>query len=67
MCIPLLQLAIPRSTASLIPLRGFSTSHILQAKLTGAARKSKKKVKKSIYDAEKMTLADAIHVLRVRL
>jgi hypothetical protein len=66
MCVPLLQLAVPRSTTPLLSLRGFSTSHIIQAKLTSAARNSKKRTKKSIYDAEKMTLADAIHVLRVR-
>jgi hypothetical protein len=68
----LLQLGVPRSTATLVSLRSFSTSHVLlarKAKLAGATRKSrtsKKRAKTSIYDAEKMTLADAVHVLRVR-
>ena len=52
-------------------LRSFSTSHVLfarQAKQVGARkpRTTKKRARISIYDAEKMTLADAIHVLRVR-
>ncbi|KAI9511725.1 ribosomal protein L1 [Russula earlei] len=46
--------------------RCFSTSHVVlarHAKATGV-RTSKKRPVTSIYDAEKMTLADAIHVLR---
>ncbi|KAF8506838.1 ribosomal protein L1 [Russula emetica] len=66
---------VPRSTAHLLnfphrcplPFRSFSSSHVLLARQTKVARKSrtsKKRVRKSIYDSEKMTLADAIHVLR---
>lgn len=57
--------------------RQFSHSHALQARhfvkkkplskgqLANIARKKALKKGKSIFDAEKMTLADAIHVLRV--
>ncbi|KAH9044626.1 ribosomal protein L1 [Lactarius pseudohatsudake] len=72
----LLQLRSLRSAAALanrsqLSLRDFSTSNVIWArqakKSAGATRKprtSKKTVKSSIYDAEKMTLTDAIHVLR---
>lgn len=58
--------------------RQFSNSHVLQARhfvkkkplskgqLAAIARRKAIKKGKSIFDAEKMTLADAIHVLRVR-
>lgn len=59
--------------------RQFSHSHVLQARhfvkkkplskgqLANIARKKALKKGKSIFDAEKMTLADAIHVLRVSI
>ncbi|KAI0274927.1 ribosomal protein L1-like protein [Gloeopeniophorella convolvens] len=72
-----LQLAAARQTAalarlphaSLLPFRSFSASHVALARQTKKAAparkpKSKKKGKVSIYDAEKMTLTDAINVLR---
>ncbi|KAH9982754.1 ribosomal protein L1-like protein [Lactifluus volemus] len=50
---------------SSLSCRSFSTTHVILAKkVLGATRKTRKRVQSSIYDAEKMTLADAINVLR---
>jgi len=63
--------AVTLPPRSLFSARSFSASHVVFArqakKAAGTARKSrtlKKRTKTSIYDSEKMTLLDAIHVLR---